>query len=157
MRKKINIFTFSFFIFFVTLIISWIFFEHKNYVFTNVGENRSTFSLFCEIFAHNYMIFFACLLSLFLGKWLIVVSLLINMGQLGFILGTSTNFVKTFFMLLPHGFFEILSILLMANICWKGIDWVKENKLIFLKYFWIANILIFIAGVIESVYIKIIV
>ena len=79
------------------------------------------------------------------------------MGQLGFILGTSTNFVKTFFMLLPHGFFEILSILLMANICWKGIDWVKENKLIFLKYFWIANILIFIAGVIESVYIKIIV
>lgn len=78
------------------------------------------------------------------------------MGQLGFILGTSSNAFKTFFMLIPHGCLEVVSIILMASLCWNGIDWVITNKKVFFKYFLLYNITLLIAAIIESIYIKIV-
>lgn len=156
MKKNFTVLLFSLAVFFITFVFSHIFLEHKNYIFTTLGRNNSVSFLFWKIFSHNYLIYIACLLSLFLGKWLIFISIVINMGQLGFILGTSSNAFKTFFMLIPHGCLEVVSIILMASLCWNGIDWVITNKKVFFKYFLLYNITLLIAAIIESIYIKIV-
>lgn len=74
------------------------------------------------------------------------------MMQLGYILGSLTNAIFTFIMLLPHGIFEIPAILIMANLCWKGPEWTLQNKKNFFKNFLLANLLLVIAAIIEAIY-----
>jgi uncharacterized membrane protein SpoIIM required for sporulation len=127
-----------------------------SYQFNELQTHKTFLEISISIFIHNYAIFLADLCSFVLGRWLIIVSISVNMGQLGWVLGTSANPFRTFLMLAPHGIFEITAILLMANLCWKGVEWAINNRKYFGIRFLRANMCLFIAALIEGVYLTVV-
>lgn len=154
--KKLNINIFAICVFLASLLYFLLFSRKEYYQFNTIGRGHSFINLIAQIFIHNYSLFLADILSFIFGRWLILVSLTINMIQLGWILGTSKSIFTTFFMLLPHGIFEITAIILMANLCWKGVEWAIHNKRTFIMMFSISNFLLLIAAIIESTYLIIV-
>lgn len=151
--KKFNLNYYAVIVAITSFLIAYILSPKYTYNFSKMGDYKSIEKIFLDIFSHNYVIFIIFLLSFVFGKWVIMINLTLNMVQIGWVLGSSNNALLTFLMLLPHGVLEIAAILLMANLCWKGPEWFLKNKKAFLKYFLISNILLFVAAVVESIYI----
>lgn len=154
--RKFNLNFFALMTFVISLVVFRIFGSHTNYQFSSAGHGKHILSLTLQILIHNYSMFLADLLSFIFGRWLLLANLIINMVQLGWILGTSTYISQTILILLPHGVLEISAILLMANLCWNGIEWVLENRSEFFLKFLIANIILITAAFVEAIYLVLI-
>lgn len=156
MPKKFNLNIYALLVFIISFSCSFAFSKHVTYSFNSITEKVPVISLAIKILLHNYSLFLADLLSFIFGRWVILVSLAINMIQLGIVIGTASNMLETILMLLPHGIIEITAILLMANLCWKGIEWALSNKKKFLQSFLLANLTLTIAAAVEAIYLYLI-